>query len=171
MEHFNTQTIQGFAHSNQKSTTQNAIKQFNQDSKGLNEFIGVLQLGNVALSKIERELARLDSLQTKESDPAYIHAKSTVFIQVQNIINASAFLGMPIFETNFSSKINGELHEICFENPLKAKDIASMNAYIKDKKQESNELLSLLSNALLSGGDDARFEQVSSADLSRLFKS
>lgn len=171
MEHFNTQTMQSFTHNSQESSTQNAIKQFSEDSKGLNEFIGVLQLGNVALGKIERELARLDSIKAEDSNPAYIHAKSTVFAQVQNIINASAFLGIPIFETNFNSKVNGELHEICFENPLRAKDIASMNAYIKDKKQESNELLSLLSNALLNGGSDARFEQVSSADLSRLFKS
>lgn len=171
MEHLNTQAMQNFTHNSQKNATQNILKQFSEDSKGLNEFIGVLQLGNIALDKIERELDRLDSIEIEESNPAYIHAKSTVFIQVENIIKANAFLGVPVFETNFSSKVNGELHEICFENPLKAKDIASMRAYIKDKKQESSELLSLLSNALLSEGNDTRFEQVSSADLSRLFKS
>lgn len=170
MEH-NAQSLQHFTHNSQESSTQNALKQFSEDSKGLNEFIGVLQLGNIALGKIEREFDRLDSIEIEETNPAYINAKSTVLVQVENIIKANVFLGVPIFETNFSSKVHGQLHEICFENPLKAKDIAFMRAYIKDKKQEASELLSLLSNALLSDSNDTHFEQVNSADLSRLFKS
>ena len=152
------------------ATASNPHKNFGEDSKGLNEFIGALQMANIALGKIIKEIESCE-LEDCVSKEELGRLQSSACVRIEEIIQNAKFMGTPLFDTPLSAKVSGALKGITFENPLAlSQDFSAMKGFIEDKRAESNDLLLELSEALLSPSD-ARFESVDSTKLASMFKS
>ncbi|WP_395148686.1 flagellar FLiS export co-chaperone [uncultured Helicobacter sp.] len=158
-------TLQSHLH----TTTSNPHKRFGEDSKGLNEFIGALQITNISLTKILKEIesceledcVSIEELQTLQNNAC---------VRIEEIIQNTKFMGTPLFDTPLSAKVNGSMKDICFENPLAlSQDFSAMKGFIEDKRAESNDLLLELSEALLAPSNK-RFESVDSTKLATMLK-
>lgn len=150
-------------------STSNPHKDFGEDSKGLNEFIGALQITNISLAKILKEI---ESCELEDCvSPEQLEAlQKSACMRIDEIIQNTKFMGTLLFDTPLSAKVSGSVRGICFENPLSlSHDFSAMKGFIEDKRAESNDLLLELSEALLAP-TDTRFESVDSTKLANMFK-
>ncbi len=151
-------------------SSSNPHKSFGEDSKGLNEFIGALQITNIALGKILKEIesCELEDCVSKEELDSL---QSSACVRIDEIIQNTKFMGTPLFDTPLSAKVGGSMKGITFENPLAlSHDFSAMKGFLEDKRAESNDLLLALSEALLAP-TDTHFESIDSAKLANMFKS
>ncbi|WP_394909088.1 flagellar FLiS export co-chaperone [uncultured Helicobacter sp.] len=152
------------------NTTSNPHKNFGEDSKGLNEFIGALQITNIALTKILKEIESCELEDCVSKEELEVLQKSAC-IRIDEIIQNTKFMGISLFDTPLSAKVSGSIKGICFENPLAlSHDFVAMKGFVEDKRAESNDLLLALSEALIAPTDTC-FESVDSTKLANMFKS
>ena len=158
-------TLQSHLH----TTASNPHKRFGEDSKGLNEFIGALQITNISLTKILKEIESCE-LEDCVSAEELQTLQNNACVRIEEIIQNTKFMGTPLFDTPLSAKVNGSMKDICFDNPLAlSQDFSAMKGFIEDKRTESNDLLLELSEALLAPSNK-RFESVDSTKLTTMLK-
>lgn len=128
-------------------TQERSLHKFSEDIKGANEFIGALQSASVALKKILKN-AQENANQSVQA--------------IQEIVQSASFMGVKLFDTHFSTRLNGKTYELSIDSPLPLipQDIAtessadSVNplcnliAYVEDKSLEIAQMLICLSEAL-----------------------
>lgn len=120
------------------------IHRFTEDIKGANEFIGTLQSATSALKKI---LKLAQSVDLEYAQPIQI---SQIKSEIKEIAQSSCFMGVPLFDTEFSTKLNGEHFNLTIDNPmpLAGKDLSSLISYTEEKINEITQMLLQLSDAL-----------------------
>ncbi|TLD81604.1 hypothetical protein LS68_000795 [Helicobacter sp. MIT 05-5293] len=120
------------------------IHRFTEDMKGANEFIGTLQSATSALKKI---LKLAQSVDSEYAQPIEI---SQTKGEIKEITQSSCFMGVPLFDTEFSTKLNGESFHLIIDNPmpLADKDLSSLVGYTEEKINEITQTLLQISDAL-----------------------
>lgn len=161
-----------------KTSPQQTLKSANQKLgatyKGVNEFIGMLQ---VASSKLNQMLKILLACSFDEVDITSaqiplteLSIKTTQALnEIQEIAKAQ-FLGIAIFDTPLSTHMLDTHFSICIQSPMAlAPDTKAMSAYIEEKLQETQSLLTLLSE-MLTEPTNAQFERIDSHNIAKMLK-
>ncbi|CBG39622.1 flagellar FLiS export co-chaperone [Helicobacter mustelae] len=120
--------------------------QFGEDIKSANEFIGALQVVDIALKKILNEAKNIDG-EFEETNTQY----DRVSYNIEQLIEKCSFMGMALFDVNISTNFGGT--EISFDivSPMAfilQKDMESLCGYVGDKREEIKQKLSLISARL-----------------------
>lgn len=123
-------------------------KQICSQISDANDFIGALQVLDISLKKIEKNLS-----ERNLSDDAYQKTLNASCIQ---LINNCVFMKESLFDSSF--KVNVGSSEFCFEiqNPmllLENNGLEGVLAYVVDKREEISNLLSDLGTAITLGAD------------------
>lgn len=112
------------------------IKQFGEDMKSANEFIGALQILDIALSKI---ITQAEKLIAEEDFIDKDFIENNLLIEIKSIIQNCTFLSTPLFDTTLSISCDGEEIELEAFSPLLYTNnggYKNMLAYLEDKKAE-----------------------------------
>ena len=119
---------------------------FSEDMKGANEFIGALQTASIALKKILKNAQNtqqlIDSIQA-----------------IQDIVDSASFMGVKLFDTHFSTRLNGKTYALSIDSPMplvphiessltQSNPLHNLIAYVEEKSLEIAQMLIALSDAL-----------------------
>lgn len=161
-----------------KSSPQQTLKSANQKLgatyKGVNEFIGMLQVASSKLNQMLKILLACSFDQTDITSTqiplSELSIKTTQALsEVEEILKAQ-FLGTAIFDAPLSTHILDTHLSICIQSPMAlAPDIKAMATYIEEKLQEVQSLLALLSE-MLTQPTNAQFENIDSQNIAKIFK-
>lgn len=102
------------------------LHHFSEDIKGANEFIGVLQVANLALKKLER------FTQNNEQEA------------ISGVVENTTFMGMKIFNSEFSTRLNAK----SFHIELDSNSLNSVES-IQDKMVKIQQMLLEISDELI----------------------
>ena len=139
---------------------------FGENMKGVNEFIGVLQTINMNLSKIIKLSEIIHSINDYSNlDSIHILNKQKHIDTINDICHAS-FLGINLFDTEFSCALNGEIFSICIESPSNYFDNKIIGFCIQ-KQDELNLILKNISCSLESQNANVNLD--SNYDFKSLF--
>ncbi|TKX32988.1 flagellar FLiS export co-chaperone [Campylobacter aviculae] len=133
-----------------------------------NDFIGALQVLELALKKIEQSIAQrlddqIDDLQ-----------KRTLDATTSQLIQNCSFMGTALFGNIFNVYVGKKLFEFEISNPLLILEKAGYEgvlAYIQDKRDEIKNILADLASAIVmsQGMDNAQMYD-STTDFKNLFR-
>lgn len=139
--------------------TKAQIYNFGESMKGINEFIGAVQVLNINLSKIKNLSEKIEwineLLRSEKSENTITMLnmqKRTHSANIKYVVDGTKFIGVELFGTNLSCTVNGSVFSISVENPLKAGD---MSGFCVQKITEIDTLLKALNYALNHNNDDA----------------
>ena len=132
------------------------IHNFGESMKGINEFIGAVQVLSLNLTKIKNlseKIEWIDELLKTEGNKNTISMlnmqKSTHISNMKYVACGTKFIGVALFDTNLSCVVNGVEFTLFVENPLNIKD--GVFAYCTQKLGEIDMLIARLNNALSCG--------------------
>lgn len=108
-----------------------------------NDFIGALQVLDIALKKIEHNL--------KERTLASLEQQQNLDAQNSTIIENASFIGAALFDTKFSTRVGSECFSFEIQNPFLVLEQAGFEgvlAYVEDKREEISTLLDKLGDVI-----------------------
>lgn len=129
------------------------IYNFGESMKGINEFIGAVQVLSLNLMKVKNlseKIEWIDEVLKTESNKNTIlmlnMQKSSHISNIKYVVEGTKFIGVALFDTNLSCVINGNEFTLFVENPLSIKN--GTFAYCAQKLSEIDILIARLNNAL-----------------------
>lgn len=138
--------------------TKGQIHNFGESMKGINEFIGAVQVLGVSLNKIKNLSEKIEwineLLRSEKNENTLIMLnmqKSTHSANIKYVVDGTKFIGVELFGTNLSCAVNGSVFNISVENPLNADNVSKFCA---QKISEIDTILKAL-NCALNHNDDA----------------
>ncbi|MGX2983519.1 flagellar FLiS export co-chaperone [Helicobacter sp. 23-1045] len=159
---------------NEMSKTQ--IHNFGESMKGINEFIGAVQVLNINLAKVKNLSEKIEwideMLKSEKNDSTTAMLKmqkSTHIANLKYVVDGTKFIGVALFGTQLSCVVNGREFALCVENPLNHN---APLAYCAQKLDEINALTLALNQRLNSddlGADSALSQQFSQTMPQNLF--
>lgn len=159
--------------------TKAQIHNFGESMKGINEFIGAVQVLSANLGKIKNlseKIEWINELLRNEKNENTITMlnmqKSTHSANIKYVVDGTKFIGVELFGTNLSCAVNGSTFSISVENPLNAGD---MSGFCAQKISEIDALLKTLNYALNhndaeSSADSAMMERDISVEIMQRMK-
>lgn len=135
----------------------------------INDFIGALQVLDLALKKIQQSLnERLSDLKLDDMQKRALDAN------VSQLIQNCSFMGTALFGNIFNVYAGKELFEFEIANPLlvlEKSDFEGVLSYIEDKREEISTLLAKMAQVLLCNEhtDNAGIYQTQ-MDFTKLFR-
>ncbi|PAF50635.1 flagellar FLiS export co-chaperone [Helicobacter sp. 13S00477-4] len=126
------------------------IQKFGEDIKSANEFIGALQIIDIALHKIILQAQKI-LLEDEPKDPTFKNLESIVLKEINEIIDKCSFMGMELFNTTLSIQIDSKSIDIEVPNPtplIQKEGYSSFINYLEDKKLEVQNTLILVSKGI-----------------------
>lgn len=145
----------------QTNVSKSQIYNFGENMKGVNEFIGAVQMLGINLSKIKNlfeKIAWIDDLLKQESNTntsQMLHTeRQTHIVNIEHIVQNAKFMGIGLFDTELSCVVNGIAFSVNIANPLLSDDGLE---YCTNKQEELNQILSQISQAL--NNDEAIYTQ------------
>lgn len=143
------------------------IHNFGESMKGINEFIGAVQVLSLNLNKVKNlseKIEWIDEVLKTEDNKNTISMlnmqKSSHISNIKYVVEGTKFIGVVLFDTNLSCVINGSEFTLFVENPLSIKN--GTFAYCTHKLNEIDMLIARLNNMLNSAeSSPAGFEKES----------
>ena len=141
------------------SFTKTHIHNFGETMKGINEFIGAVQIINLNLHKIKNLVEKIqwiDDLLNTESNAQTIQSMQTerqnYLSNIQHLVDNEKFMGIALFDVELSCLINGRQFNLDVASPINFIN-DDLYGYCSIKINELNMLQSQISKCL-SGEDD-----------------
>lgn len=131
----------------QNTKSEFQTKEFCEQISDANDFIGALQVLNLSLKKLAKNIK--DRSNDAENN-ATLDSLSSALVQ-----NCS-FMGASLFDNAFKVNVNKQDFSFEIQNPLlilENSDHKGVLAYIEDKLEEISSLLTELSQAIIAGSD------------------
>lgn len=155
--------------------TKAQIHNFGENMKGINEFIGAIQVLSLNVTKIKNlseKIEWIDELLKSETNTNTITMlnmqKTAHTSNIKYVIDGTKFLGVSLFDTNLSCVVNGRIFSINIESPLKFKE--NMSVFCIQKLQELDNLVINLNHSLNGGNESVDSTAMSDFDSSALEK-
>lgn len=133
--------------------TKAQIHNFGETMKGINEFIGAIQVLSLNVTKIKNLSEKIEWInellksETNENTITMLNMqKSTHISNIKYVIDVTKFLGVSLFDTNLSCVIGGKIFSINVESPLKFND--NMLVFCNQKIEELDNLIANLNHSL-----------------------
>lgn len=161
------------------SFTKTHIHNFGETMKGINEFIGAVQIINLNLHKIKNLVEKIqwiDDLLNTESNAQTMQSMQTerqnYLSNIEHLVDNAKFMGIALFDVELSCLINGRQFNLDVASPINFIN-DDLYGYCSIKINELNMLQSQISKCL-SGEDDTAnvsdFDNIKD-DLLGIFKS
>lgn len=129
------------------------IHNFGESMKGINEFIGAVQVLSLNLNKVKNLSEKIEwideVLKTEDNKNTILMLnmqKNTHISNIKYVIEGTKFIGVALFDTNLSCVVNGSEFRLFIENPLNIKN--GTFEYCAQKLDEIDLLIARLNNAL-----------------------
>lgn len=142
-----------------RTITKAQIHNFGENMKGINEFIGAIQVLSLNVAKIKNlseKIEWINELLKSESNENTITMltmqKNAHISNIKYVSELTKFLGVSLFDTKLSCAVNGKIFSISVENPLSIKD--NMFQFCTQKLDELENLINSLNHSL-NGDDDS----------------
>lgn len=145
-------------------------KQICSQINDANDFIGALQVLDLSLKKISKNIKERLEGDLSEEEKRVLDAQSAVLVQ------KCSFMGEGLFDNNFAVRVGGANFSFEIANPLLVLEKAGfegMFAYVEDKQEEIDNLLLDLATAIsldTSTTSTTSFESTRSFGYESLFK-
>lgn len=137
-----------------KEVSKAQIHTFGENMKGINEFIGAVQMLSLNLNKIKNlseKIEWINDLLSQERDEntiAMLRMQRNAHIaNIKYVCSEAKFLGLNLFDTNLSCIANGKEFGISVKNPLDLKG-THFPSYCAERLLEIDELMTALNNRL-----------------------
>ncbi|PAF43814.1 flagellar FLiS export co-chaperone [Helicobacter sp. 11S03491-1] len=126
------------------------IHQFGEDMKSANEFIGAMQILNIAIKKLIAcsQKMLIDNIDENIKDTSYGHLKGMVSKEMNEIIEKCTFMGNALIDVNLSIQSESKAIEFEISNPMplfEREEYESVIAYLEDKIEDLQYSLELVS--------------------------
>ncbi len=132
-----------------------------------NDFIGALQVLNISLKKISKNIKERELENTSQEQKRMLDAQSSQLIQ-----NCS-FMGEHLFDNSFCLNLASKLFSFEIQNPLlvlEKNGYEGVLAYVDDKMEEISKLLDELALAIQNDTEDMTYDLSSEFNLDALFR-
>lgn len=142
-----------------KEVTKTQIHKFGENMKGINEFIGAVQMLNLNLNKIKNLSEKIEwindviSQESNENNISMLRMQKNAHIaNIKYVCGEAKFLGVNLFGVNLSCVVNGKDFSLCVESPIEVRKV-HIPSYCTEKLQMIESLMSAL-NARLYSDDE-----------------
>lgn len=137
-----------------KEVSRVQIHKFGENMKGINEFIGAVQMLNLNLNKIKNLSEKIEwindllSQESNENTASMLRMQKNAHIaNIKYVCGEARFMGVNLFGTNLSCIAHGREFSVNIESPLEAKGI-HIPSYCTEKLLELDDLMQNLNNLL-----------------------
>lgn len=159
----------GIIETTPKKVSKLQIHNFGESMKGINEFIGAMQMLSLNLNKIKALSEKIDWIndilkEGDKEDAMLSSQRDSHLAGIKEICENASFIGIKLFDTQIACVASGIDFSINVENPLN--DISSITWYCNERLEEIDALTSRLNNTL-----NSIDEGVESIDYDDIFKS
>ncbi len=161
-----------------KEVTKTQIHKFGENMKGINEFIGAVQMLSLNLNKIKNLSEKIEWIndllaqEDNENTASMLRMQKNAHIaNIKYVCGEAKFLGVNLLGTNLSCVANGKEFALCVENPLELKG-THIPTYCTEKLLEIEDLMRRLNNKLHNiDEDDGAVDSADSAMLRKYAES
>ena len=137
-----------------KEVSRAQIHTFGENMKGINEFIGAVQMLSLNLNKIKNLSEKIEwindllSQESNENTASMLRMQRNAHIaNIKYVCGEAKFLGVNLFGTNLNCVVRGKEFAISVENPLNLKG-THFPTYCTEKLLEIEDLMQKLNNRL-----------------------
>ena len=152
-----------------KEVSKAQIHTFGENMKGINEFIGAVQMLSLNLNKIKNlseKIEWINDLLSQERDENTISMlrmqRNAHIANIKYVCGEAKFLGVSLFGTNLSCIVKGKEFSVNVENPLNLKG-THFPTYCTEKLLEIDDLMQKLNNRLHNIDDENAVDSAESA--------
>ena len=161
-----------------KEVTKTQIHKFGENMKGINEFIGAVQMLSLNLNKVKNLSEKIEWIndllaqEDNENTASMLRMQKNAHIaNIKYVCGEAKFLGVNLFGTSLSCVANGKEFSTNVENPLELKG-THIPTYCTEKLLELEDLMRRLNNKLHNiDEDDGAVDTAESAMLRKYAES
>lgn len=146
------------------------IHNFGESMKGINEFIGAVQVLSLNLTKVKNLSEKIEWIndllaqEDNENTASMLRMqKNTHIANIKYVCGEAKFLGVNLFGTSLSCVVSGKEFALCVESPIEVKKV-HIPSYCTEKLQMIESLMSALNARLYSDDENDGADRDSSAD-------